>query len=298
MFIYFNKYVKKSMILRKSAEIKKYSTISIISQRLESRDFIFPYLVGLIEGDGWFTISKKGKYIMYELGIELSIKDVQLLYKIKSILGIGTISFRYRNRSKIDNHLEKNDNMVIYRIRDKFHLKNVIIPIFDSYPLLSSKQFDYIRFRSCLLGGIIFSKDLLSYTRPNIPVNSVKSIMNTSYFSSWLIGFIEAESCFSIYKPTNDSSFIASFEISQTDEEVLIVAIHKYLKLTGSITVSFRNNIRFKVSSVRNIENIINFMERAPIKLLGYKKLQYLLWLKKLRMISRYNTKINIPKKY
>jgi hypothetical protein len=31
---------------------------------------------------------------------------------------------------------------------------------------------------------------------------------------------------------------------------------------------------------------------------LGYKKLEYLLWIKQLRTISRYSKKINIPSKY
>jgi ubiquinol-cytochrome c reductase cytochrome b subunit len=53
-----------------------------------------------------------------------------------------------------------------------------------------------------------------------------------------------------------------------------------------------------KVSSVRSIENVIKFISKAPVKLLGYKNLQYLLWIKKLRTISRYADKINIPNKY
>ena len=39
-------------------------------------------------------------------------------------------------------------------------------------------------------------------------------------------------------------------------------------------------------------------MKKAPIKLLGYKKLQYIIWLKKLRKIPRYYNKINIPSNY
>lgn len=48
--------MKKSIKLRLPAEMLKlrYSTFLSISQRLESRDSIYPYLVGLIEGDGWF----------------------------------------------------------------------------------------------------------------------------------------------------------------------------------------------------------------------------------------------------
>jgi ubiquinol-cytochrome c reductase cytochrome b subunit len=39
-------------------------------------------------------------------------------------------------------------------------------------------------------------------------------------------------------------------------------------------------------------------LNKAPVKLLGYKKLQFLLWIKQLRTISRYSQKINIPSNY
>jgi ubiquinol-cytochrome c reductase cytochrome b subunit len=111
-------------------------------------------------------------------------------------------------------------------------------------------------------------------------------------------GFIEAESCFSIYKPSNSNSLVASFEISQTNGELLIIAIRNYLSLTQNVTVGSTNNFKIKVSSVRAIENVIKFIQKAPVKLLGYKKLQYLLWIKELRSIERYTKKFNIPQKY
>lgn len=37
-------------------------------QRLNAGDLVFAYLVGLIEGDGWFSVTKNGKYIKYEFG--------------------------------------------------------------------------------------------------------------------------------------------------------------------------------------------------------------------------------------
>lgn len=70
---------------------------------------------------------------------------------------------------------------------------------------------------------------------------------------------------------------VASFEVSQTNGQILILAISKYLSFTQSVRVDKTNNSRVKVSSVRSIENVINFMQKAPVKLLGYKKLQYLL---------------------
>ena len=313
-FFYYTKSVKKSIIIRQSAEIRKceYSTFpfSKFSQRLEAGNYIYPYLVGLFEGDGWFSVSKKGKYVMYEFGIELSIRDVQLLYKIKKLLGVGTILFRYKeNIKEFDNkgistksllkiNNESKRNNVLYRVRNKSHLKEVIIPIFDKYPFLTKKQYDYIRLRNALLSNIIYSKDLLPYVRPNVEINTVTSILNTSYFSSWLIGFIEAESSFCIYKPIKDSSHIASFEITQTKGEVIILAIKKLFNLIQNIRVDDTNNFKLKVSSIRAIENVINFMDKEPAKLIGYKKIQYIIWLKRLRQIPRYSFKIKIPQNY
>lgn len=340
MFSFCIKHVKKSIIIRLSAENKfrnysnprgpallgipavlnnsshayargmNYSTNLNFSQRLESGNFIYPYLVGLIEGNGWFSVSKKGKYIMYEFGIEVSIRDIQLIYKIKKWLGVGTVHIR--NKLKDDNmnseYLDINleppilsksiKNNVIFRIRNKSHLKSIIIPIFDKYPMFTNKQFDYIRFRSALLSNTKYSNDLVPYIRPNLSRNNIKNILNTSYFPAWLVGFIEAESCFSIYKPTDSISSIASFEISQTNEEVIILTIRDFLGLSNKLQVDKTNNYRLKVSSVRAIDSVIKFINRAPIKLQGYKKLQYIIWLKKMRNIPRYSYKINIPNKY
>jgi len=297
------------MVLRQPAEVRQCS-YSCISQRLEAGNYIYPYLVGLIEGDGWFTVSKKGKYLMFELGIELSIRDVQLIYKIKDLLGVGTVFFRNKENksileeknisvnSKSDAKLNKNRNNVVFRIRNKSHLKEIIIPIFDKYPFLTNKQYDYIRFRTALLSNLIYSKDLLPYIRPEMPINSVESVLNKSYFIPWLVGFIEAESCFALYKPVSSLSYVASFEISQTDGYIIILAIREFLKLTPKVITNKTNNSRLKVSSVRGVENVIKFMHKAPIQLLGYKKLQYIIWLKKLRTIPRYAHKINIPLNY
>ena len=129
--------VKKLIIRKKPAGIRSKSYFEV-PQRLNAGDLIFAMLVGLIEGDGWFSISKNGKYLMYEFGIEVALIDVQLIYKVKDLLGIGTVFFR---------ETEGRSKTVSLRVRNKSHLINVILPIFDKYPLLSNKQYDYLRFR-------------------------------------------------------------------------------------------------------------------------------------------------------
>lgn len=280
--------VKKPKSRGQSAEVRELLTLEA-SQRLNAENLKYAYLVGLFEGDGFFTVTKKGKCFQCELGIELSIKDVQLIYKIKDLLGVGIVSFRVRN----------GNSMVYFRVRKKDHLINKILPIFDKYPLFSNKQYDYLRLRNVILSNALLYDAIPEYTRPSIPFNSIESILNAPYFSAWLVGFIEAEGCFSVYKISkSDDYFIASFDISQTNGEILILAIRKYLSLSPTVYKDNTNNFKLKVTSVRSIENVIRFLNKVPVKLLGYKKLQYILWIKKLRTIPRYAKKITIPNKY
>jgi len=266
----------------------KYLNSSAIDSKNKSF-WYYAYLVGLFEGDGFFTVTKKSKYLTYELGIELSIKDVQLIYKMKSLLGIGIVSFRKR----------KEIEMVSLRIRNKDHLKKFIIPIFDKYPMFSNKQYDYLRFKDALLSGIIYSENLPEYTRDSKPINTIESITSASYFPAWFVGFIEAEGCFSVYKLSKDKDYlVASFDVAQKDGEILVSAIRDYLSFTNAMYIDKTNCSNLKVTGVRSIENVLKFLHYAPVQLLGNKRLQYLLWLKQLRTLPRYSEKIKIPSNY
>jgi len=76
------------------------------------------WLVGFVEGDGWFSITKNGIYCKYEFGIEVSEKDIKLLYKLKEMLGVGRVS---RRRTR--------EGMVIFKLTSKAHLRNIALPI-------------------------------------------------------------------------------------------------------------------------------------------------------------------------
>lgn len=86
--------VKIAKTWRQSAEV----TTLEASQRLNARDITYAYIVGLFEGDGFFSITKKGKYLIYEFGIELSIRDAKLIYKLNKLLGVGVISIRKKDK--------------------------------------------------------------------------------------------------------------------------------------------------------------------------------------------------------
>nr|UEV87008.1 hypothetical protein [Grifola frondosa] len=202
------------------------------------------------------------------------------------MLGVGKINIR-----KI------NDN-VMFRVRSKIDLINIIIPIFDSYPMFTAKYWDYINFKKNLLDNVLFYNDFKDYKRPNLtPINSIDDIISFSYFDDWLVGFIEAKGCFTTYKASNDKNDTASFKIRQTDGLQIINAIKSRLSLKANVYVDKTNSAHLKTTSVEGIQTTIQFLKQSNAKLKGYKRLQYLLFLKNLRANPRYKTLI-IPLKY
>ena len=66
-------------------------------------------------------------------------------------------------------------------------------------------------------------------------------------------------------------------DLRQRDGDILISAIREYLSFTSNIYIDKTNCSKLKVTGVRSIENTLKLLQNAPVKLLGNKKLQYLL---------------------
>ena len=282
-----------------SAGLKsKFSTqlTNIHSQRLDAENLI--WFVGFSEGDGCFSVNKNGRYVKYEFAIETSLRDIQCLYKIKKMLGVGSITVR--KRQSVSNYLAR------LKISSKPQLINIILPIFDSYEMLTSKHEDFLHFKRCLTQNIIFFTDVPAYERSfKSRFNTVESLLEVDYFDRWLVGFIEAEGSFSNFLATDETNFTASFSICQTGEPLIMEAIRKRLKLKSKVSSdvcsknrqSFEKSYRINVTSSHGIQNIINFLKQASVKLKGIKRANYLNWLHQIRANPRYKS-VKVPIHY
>jgi hypothetical protein len=272
--------------IQEPVRVDTLSPQSIALQRLHAGDLIFAYIVGLLEGDGSFIISKNNKkYIRYTVSIELHVRDKDLLYEIKKILaGIGSISFR------------KSKKTITYSINNQKHLKSIIIPMVDKYPLLTNKQYDFLRLKKVLLSDNIFFSKVPKYKRPLKPLYSETQILEKPYFIPWLIGFIEAEGSFCIITRARKQKVNISgcFSTQQKDGEAIMKAIKLLLQSRVNLSKK-KHKFQLKIESVKDIKSIISLMDLSPIKLLGYKKLQYIKWLSQLKQIKKYYSKFKIP---
>lgn len=196
------------------------------------------------------------------------------------MIGIGSVS--------VTN--DKN-NTAHYRVRNIQHIIQYILPIFDAYPLLTSKYFKYDLFKKAILimNDSSLSKEekdeKISYLKAkslpenyispawNSVNNQVSSIVDaiTVITKSWLIGFTEAEGSFYIVKK-GPLRLVHAFEITQKLDKIVLEAISLILDLK---VITKKTYYTIVTTNSKSIENICNYYFKT---MKGMKALEYRIW--------------------
>lgn len=143
---------------------------------------------------------------------------------------------------------EDGKHEAVFRIRNIQHIIQYVLPIFDAFPLLTSKQFNYLKFREAIL--IIANGDLTKQEKHDIisaikakkmPENYVSSAwVNITDFTKvevmkvitkfWIVGFTEAEGSFYL-TIKGFKRLVHVFEITQKLDIIVLKAIALILNL-------------------------------------------------------------------
>jgi hypothetical protein len=252
-----------------------------LNGKYSNRSSFEQWLVGFTDGDGNFSITHQGDKWGLSYKLAQSRYNLRILYYIKKELGVGSVT--------------KDGTKGQLFIRDRKTIESVIIPIFDKYPLLTSKYFDYIRFKKALaiLNNVNLNKtakdlELLRLKNYKIPTNYLSPVWNNASLpldsinslnnvmsKSWLVGFIEAEGSF--YLTSKDSNRIVhGFGLTQKLDKIVLEGI--------GLMLHIKNPVRFKelhnyyildTTNSRAIENIIVFFKDT---MKGVKSLEYRIW--------------------
>jgi len=245
------------------------------------------YISGFTDGEGCFmlTIIKDKKYklgwrIVCRFVISLHKKDLNILNGFKNFFGVGIVSFM-------------GENAVQYRVESLKDLA-IIINHFDKYPLLTKKQADYTIFKSAhslirnkshltnkgilelvALKAVInrgLSKDLGVAFPDIIPALRPEVLLPKVVDPFWLVGFTDAEGCFSIDLFKSSTSKLGeatklTFMLTQSDRDKdLMSSLIEYLGC-GYMTSVNRGTIDFKVTKFSSIrDTIIPFFEKYPLQ--------------------------------
>jgi hypothetical protein len=116
--------------------LKRQISIHVNKKSLsQNSELFYQWLVGFTDGDGTFAIVSQNNKWSLTYKLSQNTYNLRILHFIKSNLKTGSI------------YIEKNGKHAHYRIRDLKTLESVIFPIFDKYSLLTTKQFNYIKFK-------------------------------------------------------------------------------------------------------------------------------------------------------
>ena len=260
--------------------------------RLDKEEYLsIPYqfiafLVGLIDGDGYISITKTTKgFITIRLVICLNLEDISSLEYIYSVLKIGKIQ-KYRDIK----------NPICKLTINKTDLQEIIFPLLlhhNIFFLTESRraQFDLAMF---ILKNEIKHYNQISQIK-EIPTifelpKTALEYLSLAFFKNWLVGFTNAEGSFCI-KKNNDGCF----QLKQRIHLQLFEAFKLIFNTKRKITIEMDRYIQFSVSSKTDIQTVINFFSFSGLHpLIGLKNIQYFKWLKSLQNSIRYKN-LNLP---
>ena len=105
------------------------------------------WVCGFVDGEGTFWISiepqpkmRLGRQARVGFKITQGKKNLQILYSIKEMFGVGTVKPQRTDRSVWE-----------YRVSNFDTMCTKIIPFFERHPLHTYKKFDFLRVRSASL---------------------------------------------------------------------------------------------------------------------------------------------------
>ena len=103
------------------------------------------WITGFVDGEGCFYVGinphkdmTAGYQILPEFTVVQHKRDIQILYALKAHFQCGVVR---------TNH----DDRMAYRVRNKEHLANKIIPFFMKHRLKTKKRQDFEKFRTVIL---------------------------------------------------------------------------------------------------------------------------------------------------
>ncbi len=278
-------YVKMSISGRQHAWVnnKYYSTHQRLNKEYlkNNKTWFEQWLVGMTDGDGTFHIAyQNGRWnLVYK--IALSRYNLRALYYIKKELGVGSIT--------------KDNKKGQFVIRDRKKLAIAIFPIFDKYPLLTSKQFNYIKFKQAYntLENTNLTKNekyeiLFKLKKESIPNNYISSAWDkinlplktifdaTSVITKpWLVGFIEAEGSFYLVSK-EQNRIVHGFGLTQKLDSVVLDGIRFILHIPTKVKFKSKYNYYLlDTTNSRAIYNIINYFYNT---MKGMKSVEYRIW--------------------
>lgn len=235
-----------------------------------------PWFVGFTDGDGSFTIDRQNNGKKWNIVFKISQKlnNSQLIYYIKSNLGIGNITLT--------------GDTICLIIRNKEHIKNILFPIFDKYNLNTVKLFDYLLIKEAVqLDSKDFyfneKKEKIYQKQINIRASNIENTNYLDFSDDWLQGFWEAEGSFYIIEKS-PHRFNHGIGITQKKDKRILVRIASKFESKAQVRANALKFFSWNSTSLKVIKKVVKFFDT---KQKGRNSLKFSIWKKSLNYTGK-----------
>lgn len=230
-------------------KLQAYYKSKSIDKDLPSDNFLY-WLIGFSEGDGCFCINNRNElsFILIQ-----GITNKIILERIHSELNLG--------------HIINQNKRVLRLIIQKKEEIELIIYLFNGNLVLPSKKIQFNKYFSTFV-----------QKNKNISIIYKNNKNEISLENTWLLGFVEAEGCFTVSLINNSFSFRTRFIVSQKGD-INLPILSKLICLFNEGTLEghhIKDNYSYIVSGLKNISKIYFYFDKFLNNFLGIKKESYL----------------------
>lgn len=270
------------------------------------------WVTGIVDAEGSFIVFVKTisssptenikhlvRQVQASFEISFHVRDLDLLYKIKSFFGgAGNIS------------IPSNREAAVLKITKLDDIVNILIPHFKKYPLQGAKKIDFDLWEQCIeliknkkhleeegLNRLLSIKsvlnkglsDKLKAIFPSVkPIDRpLLEVVNIPLNPDYVSGFTEGDGCFSVTISSKTNQVISSYRVDLHNREIaLLNRIQNYFGGIGRINAtSLRNSACFNISKKRDLVNLV-IPHFDTYKLQGHKLKNYLIWKEIVLMVN------------
>ena len=264
-----------------------------------------PSVIVFHKQNGSTSLTERALHLKWVLGFQIALSsyNYRALAYIKTQLGIGIIGS------------DSSSNMIQYRIRNRGHLSSHIFPIFDRFPMISAKHFDFLRVKEAykvlenhLLDSNEKEAQLLqiyqskkSQDPKNLPPvwekylgkSRIKELKDDQFSSLrydeasklitpyWLSGFTEADGSFYIVcKDRHNQRFCHGYGITQKNSPFVLKAIRARFRIKQQIKhrVIPKSGSSFWSLDTTNNRVIQSISKLLCGKIRGMKAVEFRIW--------------------
>jgi hypothetical protein len=221
-----------------------------------SRGFL-EWFIGFTEGDGNFTVNNRGDL---QFVVTQHTDDIQILRYIVDVLGFGRVNKQGKNTHR-------------FVVNDKAN-SYLLATIFNGNIVLPQKQISFLAYLNRL--NVLSSNPAAQIVFPTLA--PITTTVLPTLNDSWLLGFTDAEGCFSVsFLAPPSIAFRVRFMLAQKYAINLPVLQHLTTLIGGTVTPhSVQDVNELRVSGVSNLFMVTRYFDSYT--LLTKKAASYEVW--------------------